>query len=261
VSYKLMPSTGAVIEWFDLLGEVDEDTMVPEIERDRRNCAERPGFIRKLLLLSMDDGNGQALGGGVYLFDGQQNAESFLHWVSNEHRDYEGGKLFHELDWVGHGHGYAGTLIGHSDLAQGDAAPAAVRLQAFRLREGAGEVDLLAQWTEAQPQIEGLDLFALSIFVDAERRTAFIITVGRRCSAGPDLDQEALDTLQAIDVADLLVGDLASEKQHDLVFWVYTIWEGRNAGDPFDPAVWPNSPPLPAPRYWQAPRLAQGQEA
>ncbi len=246
MNYLIPDGAGAVIEWFELLAELDEEHSVPAIEDDRAVSGEQPGFIRKLLLLSEPQADGKVLGAGVYFLTDAEAARNFLHWATEIH-NFD-GLLFHELDWVGEGVGYACSILRQ---AAGDmqAVPACVRVESFVV-DGSAIADVVAAWDGAGDVLGSTGITARYLAFDEARSLAFVVSTTFRSAISAELNPDDIARLQEGDAVARRIGDIA-QKKDDISFRVYNIWEARDEGDPLADAVWPSSPPLPAPRYWQ----------
>lgn len=254
--YSVNQAKAAVVEWFELLGEEKDEDIVGAIEHDRLDYSLRPGLVRKLLLLSTSDDQRQAMAGGAYFFEGFEEAREFLNWASFEHKDAE-GRAFEDRDYVGERHAYVCHVIGHAECAESKSIPAVVHIERFKLENG----DDLAKVTEIFGQGESLvrthRLLSLSCLYDPAADVYFIVSVGERDDS---LEDDRLPDLIAINseaTAAVLVSGVQAERTGDWRFWVFTIWEPRHRAAPAGQAVWPNSPPLPGPTYWNARERAQ----
>lgn len=247
MNYKIPDGAGAVIEWFELLTELDEEHSVPAIEDDRVVSGEQPGFIRKLLLVSEPLADGKVLGGGVYFLADAEAARNFLHWATEVH-NFD-GLLFHELDWVGEGVGYACT-IPRQITHDAEAIPACVRIESFAV-DGTAIADVVAVWDGAEETLESTGITARYLAFDEGRSMAFVVSTTFRAAYAAEFDAADIARLTQGDEVARRIGGIA-EKKDDLFFRVYNIWEARSHGDPVAEAVWPSSPPLPAPRYWSS---------
>lgn len=244
----LRPGNGVVIEWFELFGGFTDPAIVPEMERDRLDYAAHPGFIRKLLVVAAPPSGGE-LAGGIYFLSDPDHAKAFLHWATYEHVDPTGNH-FEDREYVGEGHGYVGELIGHVGANYDDWLPAAVRMQRHVLR-GVGKELLAERWASQSHRALDAHTIGVSLAYDAESGSAFVISVsGRRCS-GKELDRRALDHLASSNFAATLLADTGAEPAEDILFWVFTVWEGYAAGGCAPPSTWPNSPPLPHASTWK----------
>lgn len=240
---------GMVVEWFELFGGYEDPAIVPEMERDRLEYSERPGFIRKLLVVGANPAGGD-YAGGVYYLDDLESAASFLHWASHVHRDPD-GHLFEEREYVGESHGYVCELIGHAGSDFSVPHPGAVRIQRF------GNVDLpkselQQRWANIADTFAASELLGVSLGYHAESASVLLISVsGIRCS-GPELHDAALNEVASVDVVTALLGPAAGAPDDDISLWVHTVWEGYETGTTPPDAAWPNSPPLPHADYWTA---------
>jgi len=245
MNYSVKQSKAVLVEWFALLGESQDDEMVAAIEHDRQDYVLQPGLVRKLLVLATDPVRQTATAGGMYFFSDVDAATRFLDWASHTHRNVS-GQTFEERDFVGERHAHVCAVLGHLESDRTSTVPALVQVERFALDSEAARAGLEAFFERGQLPA---DLLSLTWLYDPVAKAYFILSVAARAAG---LDDAALPDLAQ------LAGFAASGRQFpapanidDLRFWVYTIWEPRRADMPMVEAVWPNSPPLPAPVYWR----------
>ena len=248
MNYSVKQSKAALVEWFALLGESRDDEIVAAIEHDRQDYALQPGLVRKLLVLATDPVRQTATAGGMYFFSDVDAATRFLDWASNTHRDVS-GLTFEERDFVGERHAHVCAVLGHLEADRSSTVPALVHLERFVLDSETARAGLESFFERGRLPAGAPDLLSLTWLYDPVAKVYFLLSVAAR-AAGRD-DAALPDLRQAAGFAAGGQHFPAPARIDDMRFWVYTIWEPRRAGMPVVEAVWPNSPPLPAPAYWQ----------
>lgn len=258
MSYSLEGSKAAVVEWFDLISGGSDNEIIGEIEHDRLDYSLRPGLIRKLLVITNPDAEGQLLGGGLYFFEGFDEAREFLHWSSYEHTDSQ-GRTFEEREFVGKGRrAHVCDVIAHVQRQNWQAMPTTAHVESFRLKVQVSKDKISEAFAQGEKLLlEDDDLQSLSCVYDPTEDLYFILSVrGRRQGTEKDKLPD-LDSIRPTLFSKELLRTLSTEKKEDLQFYVFTIWEPRQRQDPPGEAVWPNSPPLPCPEYWVTPVESQ----
>lgn len=232
-----------LIEWFDVVGDDDESSIVASIEHDRPDYSRQPGFVRKLLPIVFSPGSEQTMSGGFYLFDTVDNARKHQHWTETVHR--VDGRLFHERSFVRNLKGQLAAVVGAHDYAPLVTAHAAQRV---RIWDAPGQdVERLAR--KSWPAVRAAGAAGLSsvwLGANAEDHRIVLVTVAPRTPGLAGLDLQVLQALRGPLAVLFSSGPLAAAPAIDLCMWVFTIWrppgiDGVRAG------IWPNSPPFPAP--------------
>lgn len=234
---------GMLIEWFDVVGDDDESSIVASIENDRPDYSSQPGFVRKLLPIVFSPGSERTMSGGFYLFDTVSNARQHQHWTETVHR--VDGRVFHERPFVRNLKGQVAAVVGVHDYAPLVTAHAAQRV---RIWDVPGEdVERLAR--ESWPAVRAAGAAGLSsvwLGANAEEHRIVLVTVAPRTPGVVDPDLEVLQALRGRLAIPLPSGPLAATPAIDLCMWIFTIW--RPPGPDGVPAgIWPNSPPFPSP--------------
>jgi hypothetical protein len=234
---------GMLIEWFDIVGDDDESSIVASIENDRPDYSRRPGLVRKLLPVVFSPASERTMSGGFYLFDTVANAREHQHWTEAVHR--VDGRLFHERPFVRNLRGQVAAVVGVHDFAPLATAQAAQRVRIWDVP--GRDVETLAR--ECWPAVLSQGAAGLSsvwLGVNVEQHRIVLVTVAPRTAGTADPDLEVLQSLRGRLAIPFSAGALAAPPAIDLCMWIFTIWrppgrDGVRAG------VWPNSPPFPAP--------------
>lgn len=220
------------------------------IERDRLIMAARPGMIRKLLPLLINESG--VFCGGCYLFDTYENAKAYGDWVANEFvLDGLDGKLFLDRPEFLEPTSQLWQIAGFEDFADIAHAQTMMRFERWHIP---AQADLDAIHRDWWPRIRAAALAAgmtsvwLLVSPDPYHPQLGIVTV-----AHGDVTQAAgrnAPALQSLASRPSLGADLAAELHGTRVFdrtsWIYMIWYPIAAGDTSPhTAQWPASPPLP----------------
>ncbi len=232
---------------FSLPGAMPLAQVPAVIERDRMYMAERPGMLTKRLPIALDPATGNLFSGGRYLFDTEEHAREYAHWVRNGFR--LDGTLFLERPFFIAPDCHAWSVVRAREFAPLD-AQVVVRTERFVVPDGRNaRPALLAHWPAIAAEAEARGLSAVWLVYNPEERLASLIYYANR--VGP-ADANALDfaSLAALQQAAPLgdaMADLGWQRNFDRTEWVLTVWFPFVAGDRGQPSLWPYSPPLPAP--------------
>jgi hypothetical protein len=234
---------GALLaEWFDVEGgEPDPAELVRSIEQDRPHYIRRPGFVRKLLPISVDPHTGKAGSGGFYLFKRLQDTDDYFRWTESEYR--ADGLLFRERPFVGRLNKFVGRIVGARDFRPIGLSHASLRFQLWNCSDADAAARAARVWPELSRVTETAGFASVWLAADTTNQLIGAVTVASRTPGIATDDYSAWGRLA--DVAEL--DELRSlTKVRDLTLWVFTIW--LPAGDNSETSwLWPNSPPLPAP--------------
>ena len=240
---------GMLVEWFDLVPTAGDDALGPDlvnqIESGRPDFAARPGLIRKLLPVSMDQQTGHTSSGGSYLFDSLDNARAHLKWTQSIYR--LDGLLFSEQPWVANMDGFVGQVVGAYDFKPLATSHSAQRIQVWRVTTD----DALALASRAWPHLlqsaRHANLSSVWLGVDTSKQTLGLVSVVSRSPNETGHDYRALHSLRDCAIVDKILPELQPQNAIvDKSMWVITIWLPPQNGRIPD-GLWPNSPPLPAP--------------
>jgi hypothetical protein len=237
---------GMLIAIFDVAGNDGPAAIVREIERDRELSAVRAGFVRKLLPIYIDPDTGAAQTGGSYLFDTLENARAYEHWEL--HENLTDGKLFTDRPFVSNYHSYAAHVIGAEDFKPLNSGQGTKHVQIWRLAEAKATVVAQQLLPQVRQRCQAAGLSSFWLAASEDNVCIALLTVGEPGERGEGLDYAALHSLKGKsplpDGDPLLSG---ATKLEDQCFWVFTVWQPFSAGIRMPAALWPNSPPLPAP--------------
>ncbi len=235
---------GAVTVDFALPGDLPPDLVVPVIERDRTHMAARPGFRRKHLPMRHDPTSGNFLSGGRYLFDTVEDAEQYKYWAENDFV-LDGTRFFERpifLDPMA----LVWTVVGAQDWAD-SASHSLIRFERWRLRPGQ-ECDIGQAWPGICAEAEARGLASAWLLHNEAQRMAGLVSIARRSAAA----DASLHTFETSPSLASMFEEPKWAKECDRTSWVLTIWFPIVQGQADGPALWPNSPPLPAPAYAMA---------
>ncbi|MGH9303199.1 MAG: hypothetical protein ACRDZ5_02180 [Acidimicrobiales bacterium] len=238
--------TAVVSDAWQYPGRTFEAWIPDLIERDRVIMAARPGMMRKLLPVRIDDSG--VFSGGCYLFDSYENAQAFETWV-REDFVLDGVNFFDRgafLDPEGH----LWHIVGMEDLADVHTSQDAMRFQRWHLPRTPSIEQLQQSWPTVRKDASssGLSSIWLLYCPDAHHPQ-----LGLVMSSGLRSDKSAGDTLPLLDgleslpsPATELAGELDGTKVFDRTSWIYTVWFPVTGGGDKAP-LFPSSPPLPFP--------------
>jgi hypothetical protein len=248
---------GAVTVDFGLPGDLPFDELPSVIERDRMHMAKRPGLRQKHLPILIDSTTGNYLSGGRYLFDSVEHAEQYKAWARDEFI-LDGTKFFERpffIDPVC----YVWKVIGAHDLADMHASHQVIRSELWQLPAG-HEHELEQYWPQIYKEAERCGLSSVWLLHNEPEHLAGIISIASR-EMPPDSEQPddaSLHSFESSPSLGTMFEQAGASKVFDRTSWVLTIWFPIAEGEPDVPALWPNSPPLPAPAYAQARMKAEG---
>lgn len=240
---------GAVFDDFRLTDHLPPEKSPAVIERDRIHMSARPGFNRKLLPLRIEPDTGIAYSGGRYLLDTYENATRFAHWVTHEFA-LDGVDFMKRPDFaditarVWH-------IVGAHDFKDIRTAQHVLRTEVWSVND-VNAVDRLAdEWPQLRDGAAEHGHSSLWLLHDDDKQEICLVTVAGQ--EGPR-DTQALDFASLNRLERATSPGLAWEngglavKTFDRTHWVYTVWFPNTNDARARPPLWPNSPPLPAPR-------------
>ena len=249
-----IPVEGAAFDDFRLTSHLPPDAAPAVIERDRLHMAARPGFNRKLLPLRVEPATGTAYSGGRYLLDTYENARAFADWVENEF-ELDGTLILKRPDFA-EVTTHVWRVLGAEDFKDLHSAQHVYRTEIWSLK-GAGSGDAIAgHWPSLRDDAAERGRSALWFLYDEEHGKVSLVTIAERLpgSAGGGLDFQSIEALEkAPSLGARLERSGTARKTFDRTHWVFTVWFPRVNGRDVEPALWPNSPPLPAPEAVQVP--------
>ena len=240
---------GAVFDDFRLTDHLPPEKSPAVIERDRKLMSARPGFNRKLLPIRIEPETGVVYSGGRYLLDTYANALKFANWVTGEF-NVDGVDFMKRPDFaditarVWH-------IVGAHDFRNIHTAQHVFRTEVWAL-DGAKAADrIIREWPHLRDQAEAQGHSSLWLLHDDDKNEVCLVTVAQRQGIR---DKQALDFSSLGWLENLPSQGQAWEnsgfavKTFDRTHWVYTIWFPNTGDTQARPPLWPNSPPLPAPR-------------
>ena len=224
------------------------------IERDRLIMSARPGFNRKLLPLRVEQDTGNVYSGGRYLFDTYENAKAFGDWCKNEF-EIDGVLILDRPDFADVT-ASVHRVIGAHDFKDLHTAQVAYRTEVWKTADTGAEDKLVEMWPSLRDRADEEGKSALWLLHNAEAGEVSMVTIIDRVAEAPanELDYA---TLRAAESAASYGDDWVwAEKTFDRSHWVFTIWFPNTGSADDKQALWPNSPPLPAPESNQAKKSA-----
>ena len=239
---------GAAFDDFRLTDHLPPSAAPGVIERDRLHMAARPGFNRKLLPLRIEPESGTVYSGGRYLLDTYEQAVAFCDWVANEF-EIDGVLILNRPDFADVS-AHVWHVLGAHDFKPLRSAQHVYRTEIWKLTS-AGAGDRLAErWPSLRDQAADAGRSALWFLYNDEKAEVSLVTIAERPAlyAAPTPDFLALRTLEsARSQGAEWEREGWARKTFDRTHWVFTIWFPNTGRPDSEPALWPNSPPLPAP--------------
>jgi hypothetical protein len=238
---------GAAFDDFRLTAHLPPDAAPAVIEQDRLYMAARPGFNRKLLPLRVDPVAGTAWSGGRYLLDTFAQAREFADWVANEF-ELDGTLILQRPDFA-EVTTHVWRVLGAYDFKDVRTSQHVYRTEIWKLAPETSGDRLANRWPALRDEAAELGRSALWLLYDEASEEASLVTVAQR-SAPPaaGLDFASIAALeQAPSLGAALEQGGHAHKTFDRTHWVFTIWFPVTGAAGDLPALWPNSPPLPAP--------------
>jgi hypothetical protein len=226
---------GAAFDDFRLTDHLPPQAAPAVIERDRLHMAARPGFNRKLLPLRIEP-------------ETYEQAVAFCDWVANEF-ELDGVLILNRPDFADVS-AHVWHVLGAHDFKPLRSAQHVYRTEIWKLTS-AGAADRLAgRWTSLRDEAAEAGYSALWFLYNDEKAEVSLVTIAERPAphAAPTPDFLALRTLESARSQEAgWEREGWARKTFDRTHWVYTIWFPNTGRPDSEPAIWPNSPPLPAP--------------
>jgi hypothetical protein len=235
---------GAVTVDFGLPGKIPLDRVIPAIERDRMIMAARPGFRQKHLPIRPDPDTGNVLSGGRYLFNTVEDAEQYRSWAQNDFI-VDGVKFFERPSFIDPV-AYVWTVVGAQNWAD-YSSHAVIRSERWRYVHGLDH-GLEQTWPRICKEAEARGLASVWLLHNEAEHLAGLVSIARHTEPGhaDDTSVRALETSPSLGT---LFEEPRCVKVFDRTSLVLTIWFPVAEGSSDVPALWPNSPPMPAPVY------------
>ena len=249
MSYPIGPieARGAFTADFALPAEVPVAQVPAMIERDRAIMATRPGMRQKHLPVAFDGPSGRFLSGGRYLFDTFENALAYREWV--QHDFVVDGTKFFERPYFVDPIFFAWRVIGGHDFKPIAECHKVIRFERWKASDDAlGAIE--GAWPDLRDEAQAQGLASAWLLHSEEDQQIGVVSVadGARSPGATGPDATSLGVLESAPSLGLPFEEHGlATKTFDRTSWVLTIWFPLHPGEPVDPALWPNSPPLPAP--------------
>lgn len=239
---------GAFTADFALPADSPLDQVASLIERDRLQMARRPGMRQKHLPMRIDADSGNFLSGGRYLFDSAEHAAQYKTWVENEF--VLDGTTFFQRPYFLDPVYFAWQVIGAHDFADVHTAHTVVRFERWSVPQER-QYDLDQAWPQIHAEAERRGLSSVWLLRNEQEQLAGLVSIADRVeTANPqEPDFASLHALEASPSLGTMFDQPGWMKVFDRTSWVLTIWFPIPEGASDVPALWPNSPPLPAPIY------------
>lgn len=249
MTVREIAATAAVSDWWQCPGASFEQALADAIERDRKPMAGRPGVVRKLLPIRIDESG--VFTGGVYLFDSHANAAAFAKWTANDF--ILDGTPFWQRARILEAHAHSWEVVGAADFKDPDAVQHVMRFQRW-VFEAPADTRMLRKeyWATVceHARDAGLTSAWLLHHPDPYRpQLGLTLTAGRAdgSGAGKAADISPLAALES--PAAKVAKALGATKVFDRTSWVYVIWFPVSDDEDREP-LFPNSPPLVRPAVW-----------
>ncbi|HKY62810.1 MAG TPA: hypothetical protein VJR29_05255 [bacterium] len=218
------------------------------IERDRIYMSAREGWQSKHIPFSFDEA-GLPYGGGLYLFDTQEDAENFASWLSEEFA--LDGVLILERPYFLDVKAYTYKVIGAYQFGDYDykTDSAVVRTERWTTPRGPLVEPLLKTlWPLVVLEAHARRYVAVWMLYNEDEQIVNLVYFDDRVGpwSPPAPDFASLNALADDETMGPLFDLLHWPKIFDRTSWVLTVWYPFEAGDSGEAALWPNSPPFPA---------------
>lgn len=196
--------------------------------------------------IRLDAASGNWLSGGRYLFDRVEHAEQYRSWAENDFA-LDGIKFFERPVFIDPA-AIVWRVVGGHNWADG-ASHVLIRFERWRMPSG-HDADPESPWRSMCAEAEDRGLASAWLLHNEAERLAGLVTIAQR--SGPVDIQHPQAGMQRLEMAASLApmfDEPVWVKEFDRTNWVLTIWLPVEGGGP---ALWPNSPPMPAPAYVKA---------
>jgi hypothetical protein len=232
---------------FSLPADVPFAEVPPAIERDRMYMSARPGFIEKHIPLAFDPATGNLFSGGRYLFEKRQDAAAYHDFVA--HGFVLDGVQFlsRPIFLAPECHDWA--VIGSEELRDIHTTHIVMRTERFAMSGGDAIGALASRWPALRREAARRGYTSVNLAYNREQDLAQLVYYADRVGP-PDPTSPDFASLAALAQAPALgerIAGLGWPRTFDRTSWVLTVWFPFRAGDSGEPAVWPSSPPFPAP--------------
>ncbi|MBL4689142.1 MAG: hypothetical protein JKY37_31405, partial [Nannocystaceae bacterium] len=234
---------------FELDPSFPMELVGPAIARDRMYMAGMPGLVHgKHLPLSIDFQTGQFFSGGRYLFDTKSNATHYREFVTEDY--VLDGFQFLERPGVLDPSCFQWKNIAAYEFGDIGTDHVVMRTERWSIPGHGNKTHFLRSLAEdLSEDAEGRGLTGVWLLYNRQERFVEIVHVGGR--VGPiepgELDVASVGALATAPTLGEEFDERGWDKVLDRTHFVLSIWFPFELGDQGEPAVWPNSPPLPEP--------------
>jgi hypothetical protein len=234
---------------FNVSSDTPMEEIPPVIERDRMFMADQPGLSHgKHLPISPDMETGDLRSGGRYLFDTDEDADSYRHWVTEGYR--LGGVGFLERPFISNPDCRTWSLVFAYDRG-GFEADVVMRTERFHVPSTKPNPRLYLMSIEdelvAEAEARGLTgLWAIYNHRDQLAEFVYMLDGSEDADASPGHFDRWVE-LQLMPGLGDQFADEAWSKVFDRSHLLLSIWFPFVPGDQGRASLWPNSPPMPAP--------------
>jgi len=237
---------GAFTADFTLPASTPLNEVAPLIERDRMYMAARRGMQNKYLPIKFEQGTGNLLSGGRYLFDTEHDAEMYKDWVANDFMLY-GVHFFDRPIFINPDY-HNWCVIDAYHFGEIDTR-VIVRTERWSVSDHNQVATLKHKWDEIFAEAESRGLTSVWLLYNQEERLVQLVYFANRIAPQDPMapDFASLAALENSPALGHRFDDQGWTKTFDRTQWVLTIWFPFVTGDNGEPSLWPHSPPLPEP--------------
>jgi hypothetical protein len=242
-------AAGAFTSEIGLPQEVTPGLLSTVVEADRPSVVHMPGMRHKYLPMRYDPADGALAAGGRYLFHGYEDACRFRDFLETCTMDGE-ETTFWKRPWFIDPVRFAWRVFGAFDLAP-ITTHEVNRFEWYAVPDGAAEARLPDTFETLLKRARQLDLAHVSLMYQPEQRLVGVLTAASRDGVTPASAEMVQPLVDAVavrgSVADPVVDDLGARQVFDRTSLTLTIYLPLSEQAGGDPAIWPNSPPIPLP--------------
>lgn len=238
---------GAFTSDFIVPSTFPSNQLGPVIERDRMYMAARPGFQLEYTPLRLAE-NGDFLTGGRYLWENFKRAKEYKQWVETQF--ILDGTVFIQRDYIVNREFHAWIRIGHADLGDVRTEQWVVRTERFTVPAVNQRSLLKGRWQALLDEATLRGYTGLWLLYNPDESLVSLVYFANRVAPSNPLAPD-FASLSALELA-LPLGNHFSDQQgwtrvFDRTSWVAGVWFPFVLGDRGEAALWPYSPPFPAP--------------
>jgi hypothetical protein len=218
-------------------------------EADRPYLVQQPGMRHKYLPLRHDPATGALSTGGRYLFRSYEEAAKYRDFL--EKKVFPGEQTtFWNRPFFSNTIRFAWRVVGAHDLAPITTHDLS-RFERYSAPDAEFEARLPELFTAFLDAAERLDLAHVSLMFQPERSLVGVVTAAARAGGlAPSfetvrLSADALALRGSVSEAPL--SELGARKVFDRISLNLAVWLPLSEQAGGEPAIWPNSPPIPPP--------------